>query len=279
MNSSRFKTKKVTETITVGECLKRKREELNMLVEEAGKKLQIKKEYLQYIEEGNYSQLPPSVYTRGFIRSYAKLVGLDSERLISLYNKELAFENRIGKKKKDFNAGQDPKRELPFGDYPLITPKLLTIVLSLIAIVVVGYYLFHQISSFSSTPYLFVSSPVSEEVVKENKIAVKGETEKDANLKINGEEVFVDPNGFFQEDIMLQPGKNTLIIEVSNKFNRTSREKIDIIFEENPKSDMFNSGEKRGEDSIYMREKALDVEGKIKGDEDLMGRKIEVIGP
>lgn len=279
MNSSRFKTKKVTETITVGECLKRKREELNMLVEEAGKKLQIKKEYLQYIEEGNYSQLPPSVYTRGFIRSYAKLVGLDSERLISLYNKELAFENRIGKKKKDFNVGQDPKRELPLGGYPLITPKLLTIVLSLIAIVVVGYYLFHQISSFSSTPYLFVSSPVSEEVVKENKIAVKGETEKDANLKINGEEVFVDPNGFFQEDIMLQPGKNTLIIEVSNKFNRTSREKIDIIFEEDPKSDMFNSGEKRGEDSIYMREKALDIEGKIKGDEDLMGRKIEVIGP
>ena len=35
--------------------------------------------------EGEYENLPPDVYARGFVKRYASFLGLDSERIVFLY--------------------------------------------------------------------------------------------------------------------------------------------------------------------------------------------------
>ena len=112
-----------------------------------------------------------------------------------------------------------------------ITPKIVTVFLSLIILSVVGYYLWHQLSSFNSKPYLFISSPLADEITSDSEIIVSGETEIGIVLKINREDVFVDENGYFTESIMLHPGKNVIIIEAVNRFDKIVREERNIIYE------------------------------------------------
>jgi len=230
---NKFKTKKVKTTVTVGECLKRKREELNISIKDLGDKLKIKADYLENLEKNNYEKLPPDVYAKGFIKSYAELVGFNAEKMIELFKKEKEIEDKIESRNR-----KKKKREKKFAikKYVFITPKIVTVFLSLFLLSVVGYYFWHQLSSFNSEPYLFISSPLTDEATNNSEIVVSGETEIGIALKINGEDVFVDEEGYFKENIMLQPGKNVIIIEVVNRFDKTAEEIRNVIYEKKLKS-------------------------------------------
>ena len=225
---NKFKTKKVETNITVGECLKRKREELGISIKDLGDKLKIKTSYLEDLEENNYEKLPPDVYVKGFIKSYSELVGFNPEKMIELFKKEKEIENKVESRNK-----KEKKYEKKFAlkKYITITPKIITVFLSLLILSIIGYYFWHQLSSFNSEPYLFVSSPFADEVTNDSETIVSGETEIGIILKINGEDVFVDEEGYFKENIMLQPGKNVLIIEAVNRFDKTAEETRNIIYE------------------------------------------------
>jgi len=230
---NKFKTKKVETTVTVGECLKGRREKLKISIKNLGDKLKIKTDYLENLEKNNYEKLPPDVYVKGFIKSYSELVGFNSEKMMELFKKEREIENKVenrNRKKKKC------EKKFALKKYIIVTPKIVTIFLSLLILSVVGYYFWHQLSSFNSEPYLFVSSPLVDEITNDSEIIISGETEIGIILKINGEDVFVDENGYFKENIMLQPGKNVIIIEAVNRFDKTVRETRNIIYEKKLKN-------------------------------------------
>ncbi|MEA1936580.1 MAG: helix-turn-helix domain-containing protein [Patescibacteria group bacterium] len=225
---NKFKTKKVETVLTVGECLKRKREELNISLENVSEKLKVKISYLENLEKGDYEKLPPDVFVKGFIKSYARLMGMNSEKMVGIYVREKKIGDKIEKKhqKKKIIANK-----LTTKNFAIITPKIVTAFLSLLILFIVGYYLWYQISSFNSTPYLFVASPYEDQIVNDSEITIEGETEKETVIRINGQDVFVNPHGYFKEEITLQAGKNVLIIEATNKFDRTAKETRNIIYE------------------------------------------------
>ena len=227
---TRFKTKKVNITVTVGECLKKKREEKGISIKEISEKLKIKMIYLEDLEENNYDKLPPDVYVKGFIRSYAQFVGFNAQKMVDLYSKEKAIDDKI-ENKKNPKRKSNKGRKFLISNYVIITPKILTIIFSLFILSIVGYYLWHQISSFNSTPYLFISSPITDQISDKPEIEVSGQTESQAALKINGEDVFIDPDGYFSEIILLESGNNVLVIEATNRFNRTARQVRNIVYE------------------------------------------------
>ncbi|MCK5490263.1 MAG: helix-turn-helix domain-containing protein [Candidatus Pacebacteria bacterium] len=228
--SAKFKTIKVNTNTTVGECFKKKREEHNVSLNEVSEKLKIKKSYLEDLEENNYKQLPPDVYVKGFIRAYAILVGFNAEKMIELFNREKAVNNKIinkiNQKEKIYKHNK-----FSFSEYLSITPRLITVLITLVVLSFVGYYLWHQISSFSSAPYLVVSSPTADQISKEAEMVIAGQIEKDATLKINGKGVYVNFEGYFQETIIFKPGNNVLIIEATNRFGKTAIETRNIVYE------------------------------------------------
>ncbi len=225
--SSKFITKKVAENITVGECLKSKREELGMSLYDLSKKLKIKLEYIENLENNYCDGLPPQVYVKGFIRSYSDFAGFNPEKMVDMYRREMAVKNKIEK----VPANKVKEKRFSSPNYPIITPKLVTISFSVLVIAIVGYYFWYQISSFSSDPYLFVSSPQSDISVDSSEITVKGEAEREAAVEINGENVFVDQAGHFEEVIILQPGRNQIIVEAKNRFDKTRKEEINVNYE------------------------------------------------
>lgn len=60
-----------------GELLKKKREDLGLDLKDVSHTLRISSRYLRAIEEDDLSKLPGDVYLKGYVREYARLLGLD----------------------------------------------------------------------------------------------------------------------------------------------------------------------------------------------------------
>lgn len=49
-------------------------------------KLHLRKRIIELLEADIYDQLPPAVFVKGYMRSYAKFLGIDAEPLIAIFN-------------------------------------------------------------------------------------------------------------------------------------------------------------------------------------------------
>jgi cytoskeleton protein RodZ len=74
---------------TLGEELRQRRENKGLSLREVSDATHIGSRFLQAIESDDYSILPGGIFNRGFVRSYARYVGLDEEQALVLYNQQL----------------------------------------------------------------------------------------------------------------------------------------------------------------------------------------------
>jgi hypothetical protein len=75
---------------TLGEELRTKREDQGITLAQISEATRIGTRFLKAIESDNFSVLPGGIFTRSFIRAYARQVGMDEEQAIQLYHQEVA---------------------------------------------------------------------------------------------------------------------------------------------------------------------------------------------
>lgn len=66
---------------SVGETLRAERLKRNLALEQISRELKISSRFLAAIETGEFNKLPGGVFTKSFVRQYARLLGLDEEEL------------------------------------------------------------------------------------------------------------------------------------------------------------------------------------------------------
>jgi cytoskeleton protein RodZ len=93
---------------SVGRDLRAAREDIGLTVEEVAAHLRIRADYLAAIEAENFEALPAPAYATGFLRSYARFVGLEPERVVAAYKTEAA--PRGGKATLNFPTPLDEPR-------------------------------------------------------------------------------------------------------------------------------------------------------------------------
>ncbi|HEX8183856.1 MAG TPA: helix-turn-helix transcriptional regulator [Blastocatellia bacterium] len=74
---------------TLGEELRRRREERGTSLNDISEATRIGTRFLKAIESDSFSILPGGIFTRSFIRAYAKQVGMNEEEAISLYQQQI----------------------------------------------------------------------------------------------------------------------------------------------------------------------------------------------
>jgi len=86
-----------------GDTLRRAREQRNMSLRDIAQKTRISVRWLEALEEARLDGLPAAVFVSGYLRSYARAVGLDGQALITRYHALLrergepaASDRRIG---------------------------------------------------------------------------------------------------------------------------------------------------------------------------------------
>jgi cytoskeletal protein RodZ len=86
-----------SELASFGEELRREREIRGISLKEIADATKISKRFLEAIERNDHRTLPAPVFTRGFIREYARYLGLNADEIVNRYNYAAAGDDRIEK--------------------------------------------------------------------------------------------------------------------------------------------------------------------------------------
>lgn len=84
-----------SELASFGEELRREREIRGISLKEIADATKISKRFLEAIERNDHKTLPAPVFTRGFVREYARYLGLNSEEMVNRYNFAAVGDDRI----------------------------------------------------------------------------------------------------------------------------------------------------------------------------------------
>src|ERR1035441_3767790 len=82
------------ETVNFGTFLKEERERRHVSLAELARTTKLSVSALKLMEEGNLDDLPPDVFVRGFIRCYAKTIGISSNEPLGLLDQVLSERRR-----------------------------------------------------------------------------------------------------------------------------------------------------------------------------------------
>lgn len=77
-------------SLTLGEKLRQAREERGFTLSEVAEQTRISSLYLESIENDDYRILPGGIFNKGFVKSYAKHVGINEQEALSDYSRLLA---------------------------------------------------------------------------------------------------------------------------------------------------------------------------------------------
>lgn len=229
--------RKKVESLTLGEKLRKLRQQYRMSYAEIAKATRIQAKYLEYLENGEYEKLPAEVYVRGFLKSYARHLGLDDDAFLKLYDKEKHIRVHLGHEKSVKESVRYPAMNAW-----IITPR--TLLFTLLALIVGGtlFYLFSEFRSFVAEPRLLIIDPLSGATIDGSIVVLRGQTDPGAIVVANGEPVFVGGQGEFSEELTLQQGLNRIVIRATNRFNNTKEEVLAVESRVDPESSQGTEG-------------------------------------
>src|SRR5436189_3281210 len=80
---------------TLGEKLREAREERGISISEVAEQTRISPMYIESIEKDNYKPLPGGICNKGFVKSYAKYVGIDEQEALQDYARLVAQNEEV----------------------------------------------------------------------------------------------------------------------------------------------------------------------------------------
>jgi hypothetical protein len=82
-----------------GSCLRRAREERSLSLGDVSASTKVPRSALELLESGSLSGLPAHVFVRGFIRSYARAVGISDAQPLTLFDRAVNAETEAERTK------------------------------------------------------------------------------------------------------------------------------------------------------------------------------------
>lgn len=172
----------------IGKIIQNERELKKLDLDEIYQATKIQKKYLIAIEDGDMSIFSAEIYYKGFMKSYAKYLGLDEELLADEYEKSKNIisdmssgEEKDNSKKEEIKDIPKPKKERK----PSETKKLLIILLIAVCLLL---------------PLIYLNGKISDLVLEDDDIKAKIEAERDSVKSKKVIELDIDPFLIFPEE-------------------------------------------------------------------------------
>ncbi len=73
---------------TIGTQLRAARKQCNLGVEQVARELHLDRAIIEALEDDNQAALPAAIFVQGYVRSYARLVGLQADELLRSYDEQ-----------------------------------------------------------------------------------------------------------------------------------------------------------------------------------------------
>ena len=203
-------TKKYLVNSGFGARLKAARELKQINPEVAARRLNIRLEYILAIENDRFDRLPAGLYSKNYIKDYASFLGLPSLEVKKWISENLDIANETNN---PFSQKIVRRKEF------IVFPKLIkNLVLGLVFLACLLYLAFY-FKKIVFPPELNVYQPSKNLKIAENFIEIKGVTEPEAEISINGETVLNTSHGNFSTVINLKKGLNNITIKAKKKYS------------------------------------------------------------
>ncbi len=218
-----FEQKKI-QIETLSEYLTVARKDLGLSLEEVARKTGIKPVFIEALEAGSFGKLPAQVYVLGFLRELGALYSVGPEVLLVQFKKEQQIQQQLQKKRQAL--GKPGYRK--YLDKVIITPRLISLAVGLLFVGLTLFYIVWQVWSINKIPGLRIVEPQDQAVAAGSYVMVKGQTGAGNSVTINGQNVFVDPQGNFQTQLGLSPGPKEIEVVAKNRFGKSFSRTLQI---------------------------------------------------
>jgi len=211
-------------TKQVGEMLKEEREKYRLTLDEVAKRTRIRAEYIQALEESRFQDLPASPFVKGYIKTYAKLLGLTYQPLIALLRRDYKESAKGALIPREFFAPVMQDR-LRWSPVTFIALAAVCVFMTLFGYVGIQWY------TLNKPPELTITTPTEKAVVA-SKVIVSGKTHPEATVLVNLQPVSLQQSGTFETEVFIpREGVSTITIEAADRRGRTTIEQRTVVVE------------------------------------------------
>jgi cytoskeleton protein RodZ len=126
-----------------GDKLKREREMRGISLDEIAEATKIGKRSLRALEEDRFDQLPGGIFNKGFVRAYARCVGIDEEQAVADYLLSLGEQQKVADPVQMQQIAQQVQAQRTQMERDQNTVILWLAVLLVLAVGAVGWYGWH----------------------------------------------------------------------------------------------------------------------------------------
>jgi cytoskeleton protein RodZ len=203
---------------SVGELLQDARERKGVDLHRAERDTKIRAKHLAALENGDYDELPGTVYARGFLRNYALYLGLDAEEILGRWREE---QDRAAHWEEPLSLPPQPLAE-PKGHLRFTRGVFVGALLILVIAVFLGY-VGVQLLRFSHAPVLTLdATPIQTLASDATTYTLSGSVDlPGAIVSVSG------PSGFAQTTDADQDGRWVMQVPVTkgrNDFSVSARD-------------------------------------------------------
>ncbi len=213
---------------TVGKILQKMRKHLNLTYKDVTNAIHIKPEYLKKLEQNDFTGFKSTTFVKGFIRSYASFLGLDVDKVMALYRRQ------VGEEEEPIKTDNKPVSHRSI----VLSPLHLAFVGLIIFFLVAVFYMFKLYVQAQQPPKLRIIAPKQEhQVVKTPEFEIKGVTEARVLVKINDKEIQLNPDNTFSLKLSLQKGENIITVEAYKIHLPDKKSVKHLVIEYKPEED------------------------------------------
>lgn len=187
-------------------------------------KTRIQKRYLEALERGRYDELPEPMYTRNFLRAYARALGADEQYFLELYEEEVGQTDLLG-------PHRLPRMRVRKGRFFVFSHVTAALAMALPALVIVGYLLW-QTSALLRPPEVIVTSPADGSAVQSALLPVEGYvTDDEVTVTVDGKTVVIDETLHFTAEVDLTRGLNVVTVAAKRRYSRAAIVYRRVVFD------------------------------------------------
>lgn len=95
-------------------------------------------------------------------------------------------------------------------------------------LLIIFIYFIFKIFNFIYGPIITIYSPKPGEIVKSDTFNVVGNVKNARNIYLNGKEITIDENGDFKEEIISKYPYTLIVINATDKYEKTREKTFDV---------------------------------------------------
>lgn len=204
----------------LGEKIRAAREATGMTLDAVARQTHISLRYIRALESGDWRVFSAKVYAQGALKRVISVCKVEDASLFTGaldQEWEAAFPDaRRGYAQSFVKNARYP---YPWGMFSL-TPRKIGVGVAAGALALVMGFWGMRLVAFAAPPTLRLDEPRDLAGYEAFSVTVRGRTEKESRLTVNGRELTLDELGHFDEKIELPPGVHELRFMAQNRFGK-----------------------------------------------------------